>query len=95
MKGTSMKKIQLPFVDGVSELVEIRANMKALAEREKELCAQFKDMGVGVYTDGKHTIAVSEAARKGVNLEAMRVDYADIVAKFEYSTNFYKIMVVS
>jgi hypothetical protein len=87
--------IRMPIVEGVSELVELRAQMKALAEREKELCAQFKDMGVGVYTDGISTIAVTEASRKGVNLEAMRIDYADIVSKFEYSTNFVKIVVVS
>lgn len=81
--------------EGVSELVEIRASMKLLEAREKELCTMFKDLGQGVYTDGPHTVAVTESSRTSVDLPSMRYAYSDLVKQFEVTSTFLKVVVLN
>ena len=67
-KGTKMEDI----LNKVNRVADLRAKIAEMAKEEKDLIAEMKDFGAGVYQGTEHYIVVSESTRKTLDMKAVR-----------------------
>ena len=52
------------ILNKVNRVATLRAQIAEMAKEEKELIAEMKDFGTGVYQGTEHQIVISESTRK-------------------------------
>ena len=60
------------ILNKVNRVATLRAQIAEMAKEEKELIAEMKDFGTGVYQGTEHQIVISESTRKTLDMKAVR-----------------------
>ena len=61
------------ILNKVNRVATLRAQIAEMAKEEKELIAEMKDFGAGVYQGTEHQIVISESTRKTLDMKAVRL----------------------
>jgi hypothetical protein len=67
-----MAQLKKELRDGIDELAEIRAKMKPLEKREKELKVLLTPLGVGVHRGNKYYAVIEDGINSGFDSDLVR-----------------------